>query len=193
MTQIAQALSRVGAEQLADSIHWWLLLRVRKVAVLLHDHRAGVVAIEVLALFFEDSVLILRLLSSVLLRSVVPTSWCLALFGLIFLTGLELLLAELAGFLGLAGVVLRLALSQLALNLNLRSCWLRLVFRASIRLSRLLFEDISHRWAVRIHLRLVRIVTEIFHTELCWLNSSDRLHSERLSEIGAQIVPDSHR
>ena len=192
MTQIAQALSRVGAEQLADSISRWLLLRVGKVAVLLHDHRAGVVAIEVLALFFEDSVLILRLLSSVLLRSVVPTSWCLALFGLIFLTGLELLLAELAGFLGLAGVVLRLALGQLALNLSLRSCWLRLI-RASIRLIRLLFEDVSHRWAVRINLGLIRVVAEIFHAQLCWLNGSDRLHSERLSEIGAQIVPDPHR
>ena len=80
MTQIAQALSRIGAKQLADSISRWLLLWVSKVAVLLHDHRAGVVAIEVLALFFEDSVLILRLLSCVLLWSVVPTSWCLALF-----------------------------------------------------------------------------------------------------------------
>ena len=80
MTQIAQALSRVGAEQLADSIHRWLLFWVRKVAVLLHDHRAGVVAIEVLALFFEDCVLVLRLLGRVLLWSVVPTSGCLTLF-----------------------------------------------------------------------------------------------------------------
>ena len=195
MAKIAQAFCRVRSKQLTDRIH--RLFRLLKVAILLHNHRARVVAIEVLALLLVDTVLILGLLCCVLLWRVVPAARCLALLRLILVAGLELLLAELAtkfaDFPSLAAVVLGLALCQLTLNLGLRSRWLRLVVSTGVCLCGLLFEDIAHGWPVGVYLGLVRVVAEIFDAELGWLDCADRLHSQRLGEIGAQIVSDAHR
>ena len=86
MAKIAQALSSIRSKQLTDCIH--RLFRLLKVAILLHNHRARVVSIEVLALLLVDTVLILSLLRCVLLRRVVPATRCLALLRLILVAGL---------------------------------------------------------------------------------------------------------